>query len=91
MLCNCSSLNELKLFNFNTNNVTNKEIIFRGCSLLKELNISYMFYNCSSLKVLNISNFKSNDKTNIQKMLKESSFLKTLICTYERMLNEYKN
>ena len=50
-----------------------------------------MSYNCSSLKVLNISNFKSNDKTNIQKMLKESSSLKTLICTYERMLNEYKN
>ena len=43
----CSSLKELNLSNFNTNNVTN----------MKE-----MLYECISLKDLNVStNFKIND------------------------------
>ena len=54
----CSSLKELNLFNFNTNNVTNMSFMFSGCSSLKELNLnnfntnnvtdmSYMFSKCS--------------------------------------------
>ena len=35
MFCGCSSLKELNLNNFNTNNVTNMEGMFYGCS--KEL------------------------------------------------------
>ena len=53
----CSSLKELNLSNFNTDNVTNMCWMFNECSLLKELNISnfntnnvtnmsYMFFGC---------------------------------------------
>ena len=44
MFDGCSSLKELNLNNFNTNNVTN---------------MSYMFYGCSSLKELNLNNFNT--------------------------------
>ena len=40
----CSSLKELNLNNFNTDNVTN---------------MSYMFYKCYSLKEINLSNFNT--------------------------------
>ena len=44
MFYNCSSLRELNISNFNTNNV---------------INISGMFFNCSSLNELNVSNFNT--------------------------------
>ena len=58
MFFGCSSLKELNLSNFNTNNVTDMGFMFSGCSSLKELNLSnfntnnvtnmeYMFYGCS--------------------------------------------
>ena len=50
MFSGCSSLKELNLSNFNTNNVTD---------------MSWMFFKCSSLKELNISNFNTNNVTNI--------------------------
>ena len=40
MFHNCSSLKELNLNNFNTNNVTNMRFMFDGCSSLKELNLN---------------------------------------------------
>ena len=54
----CSSLKELNLNNFNTNNVKYMSRMFQGCSPLEELNLSnfntnnrtdmeYMFYGCS--------------------------------------------
>ena len=49
----CSSLKELNLSNFNTNNVTN---------------MSYIFSRCSSLKELNLSNFNTNNVSNIYRM-----------------------
>ena len=63
MFIGCSSLKELNLSNFNTNNVTNMYEMFYGCSSLKELNLSNfntnnvknldcMFYGCSE-KLLN--------------------------------------
>ena len=48
MFWGCSSLKELNLNNFNTNNVTD---------------MSYMFSRCSSLKVLNLINFNTNNVT----------------------------
>ena len=36
----CSSLKELNISNFNTNNVTDMSDMFKGCKLLTELNIS---------------------------------------------------
>ena len=50
----CSSLKELNLSNFNTNNVTD---------------MSYMFYECSSLKELNLSNFNTNNVKDMSYML----------------------
>ena len=44
MLHNCSSLKELNLNNFNTNNVTNMRCMFSGCSSLKDLNLSNIWY-----------------------------------------------
>ena len=70
MFCGCSSLKELNLKNFNTNNVTNMRDIFNGCSSLKELNlnnfntnkvtnINVMLYKCSSLNELYLNNFNT--------------------------------
>ena len=53
MFCGCSSLKELNLSNFNTNNVTNMFV---------------MFLDCSSLKELNLSNFNTNNVTNMSGM-----------------------
>ena len=58
MFDGCSSLKELNLNNFNTNNVVDMRWMFQGCSSLKELNLTYfntsnvtdmrsMFYGCS--------------------------------------------
>ena len=58
MFYGCSSLKELNLNNFNTNNVTNMICMFYACSSLKELNLNsfntnnnltdmrYMFSGC---------------------------------------------
>jgi len=59
MFYNCSSLKEINLSSFNTNQVTNMASMFYNCSSLKEINLSsfntnqvtdmsYMFNNCSS-------------------------------------------
>ena len=53
MFDGCSSLKELKLINFYTNNV---------------INMSYMFRGCSSLKEVNLNNFNTNNVTNMSDM-----------------------
>ena len=66
MFCNCSSLKEINLSNFNTDNVTNMKAMFSKCSSLEEINLSSfntnnvtnminMFLNCSLLKEINLS------------------------------------
>ena len=40
MFSGCSSLKQLNLSNFNTNNVTDMVGMFSGCSSLEELNLS---------------------------------------------------
>ena len=71
MFFGCSSLKELKLNSFNTNNVRNMYRMFYGCSSLKELNLnnfntnnvtdmSWMFYGClDELKLKIKSQFKN--------------------------------
>ena len=54
----CSSLTELNLSNFNTNNVTNMQSIFKECSSLTELNLS---------------NFNTNNVTNMENMFEGCS------------------
>ena len=62
-----TSLKELNLSKFNTNNVRNMKMMFQYCSSLREIylsnfnikNVSYilMFGGCSSLKEINFPNF----------------------------------
>ena len=54
----CSSLKELNLSNFNTNNVED---------------MSFMFSKCSSLKELNLSNFDTNSETDMIEMFYKCS------------------
>ena len=65
MFRECSSLKELNLNNFNTNNVTNMSGMFNGCSSLKELNLNNfntnnvtdmggMFYRCPNDLIMKI-------------------------------------
>ena len=79
MFSGCSSLEELNLSNFNTNNVTNMVDMFCGCSSLKELNLTKfnnnnvinirsMFYGCSDDI---IGKIKSENKN-----IKEEAFIK---------------
>ena len=53
MFSECSSLININLSNFNTNNVTN---------------MSYMFSRCSSLTNINLSNFNTNNVTDMSDM-----------------------
>ena len=53
MFYGCSSLKELNISNFNTNNVTD---------------MGFMFSVCSSLKELNLSNFNTNNVTDMRFM-----------------------
>ena len=53
MFAECSSLKELNLNNFNTNNV---------------IDMRSMFSRCSSLKELNLNNFNTNNVTNMSYM-----------------------
>ena len=71
MFYECSSLKELNLSNFNSNNVTIMSSMFEGCSSLKELNLSKfntnnvtnmncMFSRCSDELKLKIRNQYKN-------------------------------
>ena len=71
----CSSLININLSNFNTNNVTD---------------MSDMFRNCSSLTSLNLSNFNTNNVTNMRGMFIGVNRKKCkLICNYAKILNEF--
>ena len=90
MFIRCSSLKELNLNNFNTNNVTNMWFMFRGCSSLKELNLNNfntsnvtsmkaMFYECTSLTRADLSNFDTSnikDNSDLFGMFGECNLLK---------------
>ena len=52
MFNGCSSLTELNLSNFRTNNVINMSNMFSNCSSLRELNLS----NFNTDKVINMEN-----------------------------------
>ena len=73
MFSGCSSLKELNLNNFNTNNVTDMGRMFSGCSSLKELNLNNfntnnviymnaMFYGCSNDLIMKIKTQYKNIK-----------------------------
>ena len=94
MFCQCSSLTELDLSNFTTENVTNMRNMFSGCSSLTILDLSnfntkkvtymsFMFYNCNSLNNLDLSKFNTTNVTNMMNMFKncfKEKQISTLIC-----------
>ena len=82
VFCECSSLIDIDLSNFNTNNVTNMRYMFYKCFSLTNIdlsnfntnnvtNMSGMFFECSSLKNINLSNFNTNNVTNMSGMFFE--------------------
>ena len=79
MFSKCSSLTNINLSNFNTQNVINMSNMFSGCSSLVNINIfnfntknvinmSNMFSGCSSLTNINLSNFNTKNVTDMDKM-----------------------
>ena len=65
-----------------TNEVTNMQYMFRGCSGLTSLNLSgfntakvtdmsYMFYNCTALTSLNVTNWNTANVTTMMDMFSE--------------------
>ena len=75
MFDRCTSLKELNLNNFNTNNVTN---------------MSYMFYGCSSLKELNFDNFNTQNVTYMYGIFSGCSN-ELIIKRKKYLKNEYKH
>ena len=78
MFSECSSLKELNLSNFNTNNVTIMRSMFYGCSSLKELNLSNFNNNVTNMKYM-FSGCSEQFKNTIRaqyKNIKEEAFFK---------------
>ena len=85
----CSSLINIDLSNFNTNNINNMCYMFNDCSFLLNINLSnfntnkvtdmsFMFNECSSLLNINLSNFNTNNVTNMCCMFSGCSSLTSL-------------
>ena len=86
MFWGCSSLININLSNFNTQNVTDMNSMFYKCSSLTNINLSnlntqnvtdmsFMFYKCSSLTNINLSNFNTQKVTNMSDMFNGCSSL----------------
>ena len=75
MFNGCSSLEELNLSYFNTDNV---------------INMGWMFYGCSSLKELNLPNFKTNNVTNMEYMFSgcSANFINKIRAQYKNIKEE---
>ena len=75
----CSTLTNINLSNFNTQNVTNMNHMFSFCKTLTNINLSnfntqnvtnmsWMFYKCESLTNINLSNFNTQNVTDMRSM-----------------------
>ena len=89
MFSDCSSLKNINLSNFNTQNVTIMSSMFSYCSSLENINLSNfntqnvtnmgrMFWGCSSLKNINLSNFNTQNVTNMGGMFWGCSSLENI-------------
>ena len=89
MFYNCSSLTNLDVSGFKTDNVSDMSWMFYGCSNLTNLDVSgfktdnvtdmnWMFYGCSSLTNLDVSGFKTDNVANMLCMFDGCSNLKSL-------------
>jgi len=89
MLSECTSLTNINLSNFNTNNVIKMVGMFGGCSSLTNINFSNfntknvtdmgsMFGGCSSLNHIDLSNFNTDNVTNMAYMFYGCSSLNNI-------------
>ena len=89
MFCGCSSLIEINLSSFKTDNATEMCVLFYDCSSIKELDLSSfktnnvtnmfgMFAQCTSLEHINLSSFNTEKVTNISFMFSGCSSLKEI-------------
>ena len=99
MFFGCSSLTNINLSIFNTQNVTNMEFMFSECSSLTNINLSnfntqnvtnmeWMFFECSSLTNINLSNFNTQNVTNMEGMFSRCSSLKNVITKDNGIIKE---
>ena len=79
MFTNCSSLKNVNLTDFSTNNVTNMKEMFSNCVNLPEIDLSsfntknvtdmnHMFSDCENLYELDLSSFDTNNVTDMNGM-----------------------
>jgi len=89
MFYSCTSLTNLNLSNFKTQNVINMGLMFSCCNSLTSLNLSNfntqnvtdmhdMFSGCNSLKDLNLSNFNTQNVTDMSGMFFDCKSLTSL-------------
>lgn len=90
MFYNCSKLTSIDFGKgFNTSNVTDMTIMFRGCSKLTALDVSSfntsnvnrmdgMFFGCSGLTSLNVSSFNTSNVTDMHDMFRGCNKLTSL-------------
>ena len=103
MFYECSSLTNIDLSNFNTQNVTNMGDMFNGCSSLTNIDLSNfntqnvtnmcrMFYDCSSLTNIDLSNFNTQNVTDMCYMLSGCSSLKkeNIIIKDNKIIKNFK-
>jgi len=80
LFCNCPTLSSLDISNFDTSQVTDMSLMFKGCPLTSlDLNhfgtsqvkdMHWMFCDCSSLSSLKISNFNTSQVKDMSIMFK---------------------
>ena len=89
MFYNCSSLTNIDLLSFNTNQVFDMSYMLYKCSSLINIdlssfntnqvtNMSYMFYLCSSFPELDLSKFNTNKVINMAGMFSYCNSLKNI-------------
>jgi len=89
MFCQCNSLTNINLSNFNTQNVINMSYMFYRCESLANINLSNfntqnvndiygMFWGCESLTNINLSEFNTQNVTNMSHMFLECKSLKNI-------------
>ena len=79
MFYGCSSLTNIDLSNFNTQNITNMENMFFRCKSITNIDLSnfntqnvnnmdHIFFRCESLTNIDLSNFNTENITNMDSM-----------------------
>ena len=89
MFYDCTSLTEIDLSSYNTNQVTDMSNMFSNCKSLNKINLTSintnnvinmanMFSGCSSLKEINLLSFDTNNVTNMYGLFYNCTSLKKI-------------